>query len=58
MDPALSDYTDGIMFALAHDVEEAKEMILAHKDYVPEWEFERDPIVVDEPRGWAVYGGG
>lgn len=55
----LVDYTSGIMFALAHDVDEARAEILKHTNYVNEYDLAREPThVVDEPRGWALYGGG
>ena len=48
----LSDYTDGIMFALAHTEEEAREMIVKEWDGRPEnlekyREWRKDPLNSD-----------
>ena len=55
----LCDYTCGIMFALAHDAEEARGIILKEDA----WSTARDglanePKVYDSPKGFAVWGGG
>lgn len=59
----LSDYTPGIMFALAHDVDEARQMIMNSEKDLAFWErFERElasqPDVYDQPIGFALWGGG
>lgn len=54
----LSDYTDGVMFALATSEDEAKAMILKHSHYVPDHEFSKSPKVFDAPVGYAIWGGG
>ena len=56
----LTDYTDGVMFALAETKEEAKDII--NKRYVF-WCVENDlneyePDVYDSKVGFAVFGGG
>jgi hypothetical protein len=59
-----ADYTDGLAFALAHTVDEARALILAGMGYGPEDEwlskqlFTRDPEVYATPYGFGVQGGG
>lgn len=58
---ALSDYTDGVMFALAETAEDAKAAILSEDPYVPEQQFDQPPTVYDPANGavgFAVWGGG
>ena len=56
------DYTCGIAFALAHTVEEAREVIKNNsKDW--EWESYKEELdnqyeVYDEPYGYWISGGG
>jgi hypothetical protein len=59
---SLKDYKSGIMFALAHDVEEARQLICPgwtpdRRGYVED-DLRQEPRVVDRPEGFAVYGGG
>lgn len=56
----LTDYTDGIMFALAHDAEEARRLIVAKEGALsPVLEgLGAEPTVITEPEGFAVWGGG
>jgi len=61
----LTDYTDGIMFALANSVEEARELIrkedpvaAGHREsssYQPE--LLEEPDVYDSPVGFTMWGG-
>ena len=51
----LCDYSCGVMFALAPDVETARKMILKE---INTDELDQDPIVVTEPRGFYCWGGG
>jgi len=55
----LADYTSGVMFALAKDVESARKMLL--EKYPGSWSLERDillePKVYSEPFSFAVWGG-
>ncbi len=55
----LTDYTDGLACVLAHNEEEARRLIKAEIDnpYVA-WQFDEDPVVVDSPKAFFVYGGG
>lgn len=58
---ALTDYTSGIVFALAKDVEEARKLI-REKDgtgskYL-EKDLEHEPLVITKPEGFVVWGGG
>lgn len=61
----LNSWGDGIMFALAHDVEQARELIrlragnglsgsIGKLNADLEWE----PRVVESPEGFVVWGGG
>ena len=53
----LTDYTDGIMFALAGSVGEARELILKADKCVRESELKQEPQVFDSPIGFALWGG-
>ena len=53
----LCDYTCGVMFALAHDVEEARALILDQSNYVGD-ELDQEPREVTTPTGFVVWGGG
>jgi len=57
----LCDYTCGVMFALAHDVDEAREAVLAHSELQGmrvTQDINKEPKVYDTPAGFAVWGGG
>lgn len=57
----LIDYTDGIMFALAHTEEEAREVILKEGGGLESVEkdlAEVTPTVYETPVGFYLYGGG
>lgn len=54
----LSDYSDGIMFALAHDVEEARKAIIASAGGSVAHDLAKEPEVFDNVVGFAVWGGG
>jgi len=54
----LTDYTDGIMFALASSVEEAREMISEADSLAGGGgDIQAEPKVYDSPVGFAVWGG-
>lgn len=53
----LTDYTDGVMFAYANNVKEARKMVLLDCDYVGK-DLDEEPVVYDKPVGFAVWGGG
>ena len=57
-DDVLCDWTSGIMFALAHSAEEARTLLRAAYMGLPESDIAREPRVVEEPEGFAVWGGG
>ena len=54
----LRDYTSGIMFALAPDVETARKMLLEHTYYIPDDDLSQEPKVYTSPVAIALYGGG
>ena len=54
----LTDYTDGVMFALAPDVATARKLILEKCNYIPGEDLIKDPIEITKPAGFAVWGGG
>jgi hypothetical protein len=55
----LTDYSSGIMFALARDVEEARKVIMTSAPFNSvENELKQEPKVFDEPCGFVVWGGG
>jgi len=57
----LTDYTDGVMFALAHNIEEAKDLIRQKageyelKDI--EYDLKNKPLIVKKPEGFYLFGG-
>jgi hypothetical protein len=53
----LTDYTSGVMFALAHSVEEARDLIRAMGSGAT-LDLAQEPRVVEAPEGFAVWGGG
>lgn len=55
---SLTDYTHGVMFALAGSTAEAREQILKNCAYVPDEHLAREPLVYTAPAGFAVWGGG
>ncbi len=56
----LQDYTYGIMFALAYDIENARTLIMATNEVNPSHYYELlvAPKIYDVPVGYAVSGGG
>lgn len=56
----LCDYTCGVMFALAKDVESAREMLSGgeYENLIPIDEINEEPIVYTHPMAIAVVGGG
>ena len=56
----LTDYTDGIMFALANNEDEARKLILDTRDWDcrVETDLEATPDVYDSPVGFSLAGGG
>lgn len=55
----LIDYTDGIMFALAYDVEHARKIILKKNNLdAVRRDIKNKPDIYRTPKGFAVYGGG
>ena len=53
-----SDYTDGLAFAIAYDVEEAKKLINKHKGF-ESWEWGNVHVHrLDRKIAYAVCGGG
>ena len=57
----LFDYTSGIMFALAYDVEEARKAIMASFDYESDTaksDLFDEPEIVESVKGFHVWGGG
>jgi len=55
----LTDYTAGIMFALAESPEEARVLIRKkHGEKIWSCEIDQEPRCVDLPEGFIVFGGG
>jgi hypothetical protein len=55
----LCDYTSGVMFALAHDVEEARKVIQECNPNIHNFgELIEEPEVYEKPYGYALWGGG
>lgn len=57
---SLIDYTAGVMFALAEDLESAKRLIIAKEGELDSVmrDLSKEPRVITEPEGFAVWGGG
>jgi hypothetical protein len=56
----LTDWTPGIIFALAENIEQARKMIERDKEdwmYTGEI-YEKSPEIITEPKGFMLYGGG
>lgn len=53
----LTDYTDGVMFAFANNVEEARKVILEDCNYVG-GELYQEPSIYENSVGFAIWGGG
>ena len=57
----LTDWTDGIMFALAANEDEARELIINSVNEGARGAIEKDlrkhPLKVSKPKGFVVYGG-
>ena len=53
----LSDWTDGVMFALAPDVETARKMLIEKCHYIPEHDLKQEPDVYTVPFALAIWGG-
>ncbi len=56
----LTDYTSGIMVAVATDVEQARKQLLEVCSYIPDKDLGNSPDVyeLDDPVAFAVWGGG
>lgn len=54
----LCDYTDGVMFAYAPDVETARKLLLQGRPYLPQETLDLEPKVITEPYAFSLYGGG
>lgn len=52
------DYTCGVMFALAHSEEEARELIAKSGQTFVDEDLEKTPKVFDSPVGFSFFGGG
>lgn len=53
----MHDYSAGIAFSLAHDSEEARQLIEKKMGYL-HGDLAHSPRVIDAPEGFGVYGGG
>jgi hypothetical protein len=58
----LCDYTSGVVFALAKDVEQARQIVLKNLDELPltgtvKQAMSEEPEVHEEPYGFALWGG-
>ncbi len=54
----LTDYTSGVMFALATSADEARSLILKTCNCVPSNDLAQEPTCIETPQGFAVWGGG
>ena len=56
----LHDYTEGVMFALAPAVEDARKQLLVECSYIPEFDLSQEPKMYDmsSPVAFVMWGGG
>jgi len=56
----LTDYTSGMMVAIAENVVEARQQLLAECPYIPSYDLAEEPDVYDTDKPFAdmVWGGG
>lgn len=54
----LTDYTSGIMFAVATSVEEARKLLLEKCDYIPKEDLYQEPKVITTKKAFVTWGGG
>lgn len=56
----LTDYTSGVMFALAYSVKHARKLITkdVHASSQVHEDIKQEPTVVSRPQGFKVWGGG
>ena len=59
-DDVLTDYTSGMMVALAPTVDEARKTLLQNEPYIPASDLNKEPQVFDLKKsvGFACWGGG
>lgn len=57
----LANYSDGIMFAMAHTLEEAQEVLERERDRMGYGDireiYEKSPEIVNSPKGFIIWGG-
>jgi len=53
----LTDYSDGMMVALAPNLAEARKLLKEKCAYIPEGDLEKEPKEVCRPEGFIVWGG-
>lgn len=54
----LTDYSSGIMFALAASPDHARELLLAGCSYLPPEDLAQEPEVFDTAVAFSLWGGG
>lgn len=54
----LTDYTSGMICILAHNLEEAKELLLKKYETYYANDFGKPHKVITKPEAFAIYGGG
>ena len=54
----LTDYTPGVMFALAHNIKEARKLLLEGCDYLLIEDLRKRPTIYTNPVAFDVWGGG
>jgi hypothetical protein len=54
----LTDYTSGVMFAMAESVDEARRLVRESGLPAYNTEVDEEPDVYDSPVGFHLYGGG
>ena len=53
----LYGWNSGIMFALAHNVDEARQLLRKAWPYLPDSDLEKEPEIYDSPYADYIYGG-
>ncbi|MFC1453699.1 hypothetical protein ACFLQL_00805 [Verrucomicrobiota bacterium] len=53
-----SDYTSGVMFALAPSVDKARSLLLKKSSSIPAGDLAQKPKCITTQKGFVVWGGG
>ena len=52
----LYDNKDGMMIAIAENVEEAREMLLKECNYIPDFDIKKRPKIIRSKKAFVIWG--